>query len=40
LDAAHENSWKTLSFSNSYADTHEELTSNQLYTSDQIMVQV
>jgi len=35
-----QNNWKTLSFSNSYADTHEELTSNQLYTSDQIMVHI
>jgi len=30
LDSAHQNSWKTLSFSNSYAHTHEKIISNQL----------
>jgi len=28
LDSAHQNSWKTLSFSNPYAHTHEKLISN------------
>jgi len=40
LDSAHQNSWKTLSFSNSYAHTHEKLITNQLYSSDKIMAQV
>ena len=40
LDSAHQNSWKTLSFSNSYAYTHEKLITNQLYSSDKIMAQV
>jgi len=30
LDSAHQNSWKTLSFSNSYAHTDQNLISNQL----------
>ena len=34
------NSWKTLSFSNSYAHTHQKLNTNQLYSSDQIMVHI
>ena len=40
LDSAHQNSWKTLTFSNSYAHTHQKLISNQLYSIDKMMVQV
>jgi len=40
LDSAYQNSWKTLSFSNSSAHTHEKLITNQLYSSDKIMAQV
>jgi len=32
--------WKTLFFSNSYAHTHQKLISNQLYSSDKMMVQL
>jgi len=32
--------WKTLSFSNSYAHTHQKLISNQLYNSDKMMVHI
>ena len=40
LDSADPNSWKTLSFSNSYAHTHQKLITNQLYSSDKMMAQV
>jgi len=40
LDSAHQNSWKALSFTNSYALTHQKLIANQLYSSDKMMVQV
>jgi len=40
LDSAHQNSWKTLSFSNSYAHTHQKLITDQLYSSDKMMVQL
>ena len=40
LDSAHQNSWKTLSFSISYALTHQKLITNQLYSSDKMMVHI
>jgi len=38
LDSSYQSSWKTLSFSNSYALTHQKLIWNQLYSSDKMMV--
>jgi len=38
LDSAHQNSWKALSSSNSYALTHQKLITNQFYSSDKMMV--
>jgi len=40
LDSAHQKRWKMLSFSNSYALTHQKLISNQLYSSDKMMVHI
>ena len=40
LDSAHQNSWKALSFSNSYAHIHQKQIYNQLYSSDKMLVQV
>ena len=40
LDSAHQNSWKTFSFSNSYTLTHQKLIPNQLYRSDKMMVHI
>jgi len=40
LDSSRQNSWKTLSFSNPYAHTHQKLISNQLYRSNKTIVQV
>ncbi len=40
LGSAHQNSWKILSYRNSYALTHQKLINNQLYSSDKMMVQV
>jgi len=40
LDSAQQNSWKQLFFSNQHALTIQKLISNQLYSSDKLMVQV
>jgi len=40
MDSSHQNSWKTLSFSNSYTLTHQKLISKQLYNSGKLIVQV
>ncbi len=40
MDSPDQNSWKSLSFINSYALTHQKPISKQLYSSDNIMVQV
>jgi len=40
LDSLHQNSYKPLSSSNSYALTHQKLISKQLYSSDKMIIQV